>query len=147
MACSPAPIEPKQFRPCVSSWTLLYLPTTRRARANPRPHPHNQRFVPAGGLPDPATPSSNCHSARRLPYLYSPRVPSLGAFRRRPRCLPHCRDGPSSETLHSLRRTVIAKALPVYLRQRKFLRTASTAGQCQKPTMVDADDLPPKRLE
>ena len=22
-----------------------------------------------------------------------------------------------------------------------------TAGECQKPTMVDADDLPPKRLE
>src|SRR5215471_18947336 len=38
--------------------------------------------------------------ARHLSRPNSPRVPSLGAFRRRPQCLPHCRDGPSSETLH-----------------------------------------------
>src|SRR5215472_15061992 len=39
--------------------------------------------------------------ARHLSRPNSPRVPSLGAFRRRPQCLPHCRDGPSSETLHN----------------------------------------------
>jgi hypothetical protein len=46
-----------------------------------------------------------------------------------------------------LRRLITGKALQVYPQQRKCLQTVSTAGQCQKPTMVDADDLPPKRLE
>src|SRR5208282_4396620 len=41
----------------------------------------------------PASPSA--------PHL--PRVPSLEAFGRRPRCKPNRRDGPSSETLHRRR--------------------------------------------
>ena len=37
-------------------------------------------------------------ASRSAPHL--PRVPSLEAFGRRPRCKPNRRDGPSSETLH-----------------------------------------------
>jgi hypothetical protein len=48
-----------------------------------------------------AVPRSNRHSARHRPCLNFPRVPSLEAFGRRPRCswlTSHM--GPSSETLH-----------------------------------------------
>ena len=46
---------------------------------------------------------SNRHSARPPSAPNLPRVPSLEAFGRRPRCKPNRRDGPSSETLHNKR--------------------------------------------
>src|SRR5208282_6064970 len=51
----------------------------------------------------PASPSA--------PHL--PRVPSLEAFGRRPRCKPNRRDGPSSETLHNLDILSTSRPLPV----------------------------------
>src|SRR5262249_21450754 len=47
----------------------------------------------------------NPHSARGTGVPHHSRVHSLEAFARRPRCLPHTRHGPASETLHSNGRT------------------------------------------
>ena len=55
---------------------------------------------------------------RHTPCLSFPRVPSLDAFGRRPRCLSHCRDRPSSETLHTFRRTGAISACPLGTRNR-----------------------------
>jgi len=47
-----------------------------------------------------SSPRRNPHSTRGTGVPHDSRVPSLEAFGRRPRCLPHPRDGPASETLH-----------------------------------------------
>src|SRR5262249_47334457 len=52
----------------------------------------------------------NPHSTRGTGVPYDSRVPSLEAFGRRPRCLPHPRDGPTSETLHRSCRNQFGKA-------------------------------------
>jgi hypothetical protein len=70
--------------------------------------------------------------ARHTRCLNSPRVPSLDAFGRRPRCLPRCRNGPSSETLHKLRKTGTTAALPVNLQQRKCLPTGHYSAVCRR---------------
>ena len=50
-----------------------------------------------------ALPLSNPHSARGTTACHLPRFPSLKAFGRRPRCKPHRRDRPASETLNNMR--------------------------------------------
>jgi hypothetical protein len=67
----------------------------------------SQADPPAGvitlpALPVPRRPSSlqsNRHSTQAAAALHFPRVPSLEAFGRRPRCQPNHRERPSSETL------------------------------------------------
>ena len=51
------------------------------------------------GRRHPALPSANPHSARGATAYHFPRFRSLKAFGRRPRCKPHRRDRPASETL------------------------------------------------
>ena len=58
------------------------------ATRSPDPAPTTTKSSRLDGLLPPAAPRSNRHSARHIPYLNSPRVPSLDAFGRRPRCLP-----------------------------------------------------------
>ena len=58
---------------------------------------------------------SNPHSASRIANLLPSRFLSLKAFGRRPRCKPHRRDGPASETLNKLYRLPVSEALPLCL--------------------------------
>ena len=59
-----------------------------------------------------------------------PRVPSLQAFGRRPRCKPNRRDGPSSETLHKKRRLTLGLRLRVYSYQRTSPDRHDRSGSC-----------------
>ena len=51
-----------------------------------------------------------------------PRVPSLDGFGRRPRCLSHCHDRPSSETLHRSGRRSREPSTTPQARMRRFTR-------------------------
>jgi hypothetical protein len=53
------------------------------------------------GCPHPPPSRANLHSARGATACHFPRVPSLKAFGRRPRCKPHRCDWPASETLNN----------------------------------------------
>ncbi len=68
----------------------------------------------------------NPHSTRGTGVPPDSRVPSLEAFGRRPRCLPHRRDGPASETLHKYADPCTA-ATHVYGLQRCILAMSSTS--------------------
>src|SRR6195256_2691192 len=65
----------------------------------------------------PASPSA--------PHL--PRVPSLEAFGRPPRCKPNRRDGPSSETLHKSGGGGISKSSPLFSQQRTYIEESGTS--------------------
>ena len=52
------------------------------------------------GCPHPLPSRANLHSARGATACHFPRVPSMQAFGRRPRCKPHRCDRPASETLN-----------------------------------------------
>ena len=64
--------------------------------------------------PPPEPPRPNPHSARGTVAAHLSRVPSLEAFGHRPRCLPHRRDGPASETLHKLRSSTVVPQRPFW---------------------------------
>src|SRR5215469_8833951 len=97
-------------------WLAMPKRSVSTTRSNPitRSSTHNHTIPAPQQLPPPTAPPSNRHSVwRHIPCLNSPRVPSLGAFGRRPQCLSHCPDRPSSETLHNCRD-------PVVLRERQL---------------------------
>jgi hypothetical protein len=87
-----------------SAFSKPIFPQSHRHRGSSEPETHQRPPSPDGRVLAscvrrqrrdqiaivPASPSA--------PHL--PRVPSLEAFGRRPRCKPNRRDGPSSETLH-----------------------------------------------
>src|SRR5258708_7353999 len=75
------------------------VPTTSRAPASYSPPPHPSPSVLPSQLrgAQPSIPPG----ARGAPACNFPRVPSLKAFGRRPRCKPHRCDRPASETLNN----------------------------------------------
>jgi hypothetical protein len=94
--------------------SIIARPTIARADATCSPGPTRSAtrtaWLRAVRLNQTAIASPpNPHSARGTGVPHDSRVPSLEAFGRRPRYLPHRRDGPASETLHKISRS--AKAL------------------------------------
>ena len=113
------------------------FPESHRHRGSSEPETHQRPPSPDGCAlascvgrqrRDQIAIAPESPSARHLP-----RVPSLEAFGRRPRCKPNRRDGPSSETL---RRGGCGRlmAQPVYPQLRKYPRVQATYVWCQKRT-------------
>ena len=76
------------------------LSVMKQSRADPTSRRHHLTGTPSCPRSHHRS-QSNRHSARPQSAPHLPRVPSLEAFGRRPRCQPNRRDGPSSETLHN----------------------------------------------
>jgi hypothetical protein len=93
------PCSPLRRRSSITRATIAPAYATRIPGPARSPTRHAQRAgAPLNQTPKPSR--RNPHSSCGTGVPHESWVPSLEAFRRRPRCLPHCRDGPASETLH-----------------------------------------------
>jgi hypothetical protein len=69
-----------------------------------------------------ALPLSNPHSAWGTTACHFPRFRSLKAFGRRPRCKPHRRDRPASETLNKVRPQLANDGCPFIPQQQTLIK-------------------------
>jgi len=84
-----------------------------------------------------ANPSRpNPHSARGTGVPQDSRVPSLQAFRRRPRCHPRRCDGPASETLHMTPRRGPDRNASASPRERTTPAPEAGLDAAQRPQMI-----------
>src|SRR5688572_31598507 len=92
--------DPLRRRSTVTPTAIGQADATRCPRRT-RPATRHARLTAPSRTQAAGTSRPNPHSARGTGVPQDSRVPSLEAFGHRPRCLPHCRDGPASETLHN----------------------------------------------
>ena len=91
-----------------------------------QPQPPTREPYPRRPTPGIAPPSfrrisrgiQNSYSASRTTNLLPSRFLSLKAFGRRPRCKPHRRHGPASETLNIFDRSTMSARCPLSTRSR-----------------------------
>ena len=81
----------------------------------------------------PALPHANPHNARGTVACQFPRFRSLKAFGRRPRCTPHRRDRPASETLNN-RVVCPLLACPLRSQERPLRGRGPMSQRCQQAT-------------
>src|SRR6266849_6827558 len=136
---SPA-LDPQRRRSCKSAFAtstspsifLAYrrFPHLRRTNHAPqrRQPTHSSAAVALTHLRRAQT--SIALGARGATACNFPRVPSLKAFGRRPRCKPHRCDRPASETLNRLGSRATQSRLPLFPQQQTFLTPAVTSEKC-----------------